>query len=247
MSGFTKLDAGIVDSSIWSEDSDTRVVWITLLAKADQHGIVNAAPSALARAANVSMDACNRALDRFQQPDKESRTPDNEGRRLAKTEDGWLILNHGIYRAKEYAKPLSDDPEAVATRERVRRYREKQKALQQPLQQALPPVTEALHYASASASDNSSLKRKPDSKEAVIAYAVELGLPASDGESVWDKWQGNGFTNGGKPMKDWRAVLRSWKGYGYLPSQKQSKGQPNSRTKGTFNEGKASQYANGYS
>jgi hypothetical protein len=64
---------------------------------------------------------------------------------------------------------------------------------------------------------------------------------------VWDKWQGNGFTNGGKPMKDWKAVLRSWKGYGYLPSQKQSKGQPNSRTKGTFNEGKASQYANGYS
>jgi uncharacterized protein YdaU (DUF1376 family) len=94
---------------------------------------------------------------------------------------------------------------------------------------------------------NSSLKRKPDSKDAVVAYAVELGLPASDGESVWDKWQGNGFTNGGKPMKDWKAVLRSWKGYGYLPSQKQSKGQPNSRTKGTFNEGKASQYANGYS
>jgi uncharacterized protein YdaU (DUF1376 family) len=100
---------------------------------------------------------------------------------------------------------------------------------------------------SGSGSDNSSLKRKPDSKDAAVAYAVELGLPASDGESVWDKWQGNGFTNGGKPMKDWKAVLRSWKGYGYLPSQKQSKGQPNSRTKGTFNEGKASQYANGYS
>jgi hypothetical protein len=89
--------------------------------------------------------------------------------------------------------------------------------------------------------------RKPESKEAVVAYAGELGLPASDGESVWDKWQGNGFTNGGKPMKDWRAVMRSWKGYGYLPSQKQSKHQPNSRTAGTFNEGKASQYANGYS
>jgi hypothetical protein len=87
--------------------------------------------------------------------------------------------------------------------------------------------------------------RKPESKDAVVAYAGELGLPSSDGESVWDKWQGNGFTNGGKPMKDWRAVLRSWKGYGYLPSQKQGgKFKQPSRNDGTYNAGKENEYVN---
>jgi hypothetical protein len=62
---------------------------------------------------------------------------------------------------------------------------------------------------------------------------------------VWDKWQGNGFTNGGKPMKDWRAVLRSWKGYGYLPSQKQGgKFKQPSRNDGTYNAGKENEYVN---
>lgn len=63
-------------------------------------------------------------------------------------------------------------------------------------------------------------KEKPSSKGEVEDYCIEIGLPKSDGSAVWDKWNGNGFTNGGKAMKDWKAVIRSWKGYGYMPSQK---------------------------
>lgn len=54
----------------------------------------------------------------------------------------------------------------------------------------------------------------------VVEFCSGLELPASDGESTFHKWQGNGFTNGGRPVKDWRATLRSWKAVGYLPSQK---------------------------
>lgn len=118
MNGFTKLDSGIVDSSIWSEDSDTRVVWITLLAKADKNGIVNIAPSALARVANVPLPVCLKALERFQQPDSESRTPTNEGRRLAKTDDGWLILNYAAYREKEYNQQRREQSRQLMAKKR---------------------------------------------------------------------------------------------------------------------------------
>ncbi len=52
------------------------------------------------------------------------------------------------------------------------------------------------------------------------AFAKELGLPESDGESCFHKWEGNGWKNGSNPVKDWRATIRSWKAAGYLPSQK---------------------------
>jgi hypothetical protein len=54
----------------------------------------------------------------------------------------------------------------------------------------------------------------------VVSFAEELGMPASDGESCWHKWEGNGWKNGANQIKDWKATVRSWKAAGYLPSQK---------------------------
>jgi uncharacterized protein YdaU (DUF1376 family) len=60
--------------------------------------------------------------------------------------------------------------------------------------------------------------------DAAKTFAVELGLPASDGEACYEKWQGNGWKNGPNKIKDWKATIRSWKAAGYLPSQKQQGG-----------------------
>lgn len=51
-------------------------------------------------------------------------------------------------------------------------------------------------------------------------YAVSLDLPDSDGEHLFDKWEGNGWKNDGRPIRDWRATMRTWKGMKILPSQK---------------------------
>lgn len=56
--------------------------------------------------------------------------------------------------------------------------------------------------------------------EEVKAFAVEIGQPESDGEACFHKWDGNGWTNGGAKIKDWKATIRAWKASGYLPSQK---------------------------
>lgn len=96
--GFTKLCSTIITSSVWSEDYATRIVWIAMLAMADAKGHVNASLPGLARAANVSLDECEKAIALLSSPDKYSRTPDHEGRRIEAEAGGWLILNHQKYR-----------------------------------------------------------------------------------------------------------------------------------------------------
>lgn len=97
---FTKLDSGIINSSVWSEPPETRVLWITILAMSDENGFVATARSGLMRAANISVPNFNQALLTLESPDPESRTPDNEGRRIVKCEGGWIIQNFIKYRSR---------------------------------------------------------------------------------------------------------------------------------------------------
>jgi len=95
---YAKLFSGIVTSSMWSEDLATRVVWITLLACKNEHGEVHATVSALARLANVTPEQASAAIEKCLAPDADSRTPDNEGRRLEAIQGGWRILNNELYK-----------------------------------------------------------------------------------------------------------------------------------------------------
>jgi uncharacterized protein YdaU (DUF1376 family) len=54
-------------------------------------------------------------------------------------------------------------------------------------------------------------------------FAKGEGIIEKDADWFYWKGRGNGWTNGGKPMKDWKATLRSWNRAGYLPSQKNIK------------------------
>jgi len=113
---FTKLFSSITDSSIWQESSDSRVVWVTLLAMADPLGRVHASISGLARRSNVSREATEQALAVFLSPDPDSRTSDHEGRRIEAIEGGWRLLNYKVYREKQ-------DEEAIREANRVRQER----------------------------------------------------------------------------------------------------------------------------
>lgn len=60
--------------------------------------------------------------------------------------------------------------------------------------------------------------------EECSAYCLELGLPADDGVWFFDKAEGNGWKNGGAPIKDWKATIRAWKRAGYMASQRNGQG-----------------------
>jgi hypothetical protein len=102
MSGFTKLVPEIVLSSIWNESPEVRCVWIAMLATKDENGYVRGNAASLARIANVSLESAKEAIEKFQLPDPESNTPDNDGRRIQAVPGGWFVLNHALYRGKDY-------------------------------------------------------------------------------------------------------------------------------------------------
>lgn len=100
MNGYTKLFSSLIDSTIWRESKETKIVWITMLAKSDRDGIVEASLPGLADAARVSLDECIQALKKLSEPDEYSRTKEYDGRRIEEVDGGWRVLNHGKYRAK---------------------------------------------------------------------------------------------------------------------------------------------------
>jgi hypothetical protein len=97
---FTKLHATILDSSIWQEPSHVRIVWITMLAMADQDGVVHASIGGLAHRANVTREQTLEALTCFMSPDPDSRDR-TSGERVEEVPGGWLILNHSNYRDRQ--------------------------------------------------------------------------------------------------------------------------------------------------
>lgn len=150
--GYTKLFSSIVTSTIWVESDRTRIVWITMLAMADRNGEIQASIPGLARLAGVPIPDCEEALAKFIAPDRYSRTPDDEGRRIEKIEGGWALLNHAKYR-----EMASRDDSKAANTERQRRHREKEKrnGIVTPCNATVTPsnvkVTHPLHIAEAEA------------------------------------------------------------------------------------------------
>ena len=99
---YSKLFSSILNSSVWSEDSDTCKVWITLLAMQDREGYVFGSPAGIARIAALPPVVVDAALQKFLSPDPESadltRAPENEGCRIEIIPGGWRLLNAEHYR-----------------------------------------------------------------------------------------------------------------------------------------------------
>lgn len=105
---YTKLFSSITESTIWSEPAGTRLVWITMLAKANRHGEVFGAVPGIARLANVTLDEAQCAIETLLAPDQWSRTPDNEGRRIAPIDGGWRLLNFAKFDAMRSASESAE-------------------------------------------------------------------------------------------------------------------------------------------
>lgn len=102
--GFVLLWEKILDSSIWLESNETRLVWITLLLLKDSEGKVFCHPAILASRARVEEGKCREALEKLMAPDKESGSPQEEGRRILPIQGGWYVVNHEYYRFSTEAK-----------------------------------------------------------------------------------------------------------------------------------------------
>lgn len=101
MSGYTKLFSSILDSTIWDEDCATRVLWVTMLAMVNTRGQVLSSEVNIGLRARLPLTDVKNGLAKLLAEDPASRTPDNGGRRIAKIDGGWQILNYERYRTKQ--------------------------------------------------------------------------------------------------------------------------------------------------
>lgn len=62
--------------------------------------------------------------------------------------------------------------------------------------------------------------------ERVREFARGKGIKESDADWFFWKGKGNGWTNRGEPILDWKATLFSWFRAGFCPSQKQQQRKP---------------------
>ncbi len=90
---FTKLQRSIITSSIWLEDAETRLVWITLLAICDRDGIARVSDKMLAHTARVTPKGCEVAIRKLMAPDSDSRDR-GDGRRIERVEGGFYVVNY---------------------------------------------------------------------------------------------------------------------------------------------------------
>jgi hypothetical protein len=155
---YTKLFNSIVTSTIWTEDDKTRIVWITMLALADKNGEVQGSIPGLARIAGVHVDDCRAAITKFLSPDPDSRTKDDEGRRIEEIDGGWSLLNH-----QKYREMASKDESREAEAKRKARYREKiarNSKVSQDVPDMSQDVPESQHIAEADTKAHSREQRK---------------------------------------------------------------------------------------
>ncbi len=202
----------IVQSSIWNEPAEIRIVWITLIATKDEHGYVRGDAKTIARVANVSLESATAALNLFQQPDPHSNTPDNEGRRIEKFGGGWLVLNHDIYRAQDHNAFMRD-----YMRDRRQKRRESavvNNKFKQVDNTKLPPVSVSV---SVSESGSDSGIGKGDTGEGWTldqcrAAAATVGVTPAMLQEFWDHYAAVGWIDGaGRKIVNLPAALGKWK------------------------------------
>lgn len=150
--GFVKIYGSLVFSSVWRESKDTKILWVTMLALADPTGFVEGSVSGIAHVAGLTKEECVAALAALSAPDPDSKTPDNEGRRIEAVPRGWRILNYEMYREM---RTRSQDEAARRQRESRARRRDGHEESQMS-----QPVTDASASASASSSPSESVSEK---------------------------------------------------------------------------------------
>lgn len=122
---FAKVYSQIFASSI-AENYTTRHVFMDMLVLADSEGVVDMTMSAISRTTNVPIEIVEAAIKELSEPDTASRSPLEDGRRIALVDShrdwGWRIINYDHYRSLR-----DEEARRSYNRNYMRDYREKTK------------------------------------------------------------------------------------------------------------------------
>ncbi len=216
---YVKVFSKILDSSIWVEDVNTRIVWFTLLASCDESGIAwFATLKNLANRVGISPDAVEKSVKILESPDKNSSDPEHEGRRIERRCGGWMVLNFIKYReiaSKEDLKAknrrgqkawrerqnsnptvIDSNPTVIAPSSASKQIVILSEAKEEAKEKESKPKKKVVHFV-------------PPTSDEVATYKNEINSIV-DPEIFIDAYTSKGWRVGKSPMKDWKACFRNW-------------------------------------
>lgn len=186
-----------------------------MLAMADRHGRVWGSVPGLANRARVELEQCRDALKRFQEPDPDSRTKENEGKRIEDIDGGWRLINYEKYRT------IRDEE---SRREYMADLMKKRRADVKDVSNVSSGYHNAEAEAEAEAEADKYIQKgragrvgeksrfNPPRIETCKAEAVRLGMTDTDGEDFWHHYEGQGWVrSNGQKITNWQSVLKTWK------------------------------------
>lgn len=121
MAGYSKLFARMYDGTL-SDCWEALVTFQQMIILANRQGQVDMTVAALSRRTGVPREIIERGIEVLSAPDPDSRSPEEEGRRIALIDPdrpwGWRLVNYARYRDL-----LSREEKRTADRERIARKR----------------------------------------------------------------------------------------------------------------------------
>jgi hypothetical protein len=216
---FTKLFSSITESTVWCESDRTRLVWITMLAMADQFGRVMGSVPGLANRARVPVGDARVAIAAFLGPDPDSRTKDHEGRRIEEIDGGWRLLNHGKYRDIRSVQDRKEQNRLAQARARARRKAAPSSTVSNS-QQSQPRSAQAEAEAEAEAKERESASRSPRASRLPAPFVLDAAWrewavaerpdldPDRTAAKFADYWHAKPGKDGRK--LDWLMTWRNW-------------------------------------
>lgn len=189
MEGFTPLFGRIVNSSVWDEPDFVVKVFLTMLAVKDRDHVVRLSAYNLARLSRKTEAEVLQALEVLASPDTKRLEPQpNEGRRIERQPDGWLVLNGEFYQDLMF-KVMHRARNAAAMRERRAREKGAPQAPVTPGQKVYEQALEthgAEHAAINAGGDKGAIpvpagrpKERDFAEEIYQAYPRRVGKPAA--------------------------------------------------------------------
>jgi hypothetical protein len=209
--GFTKLDEGIVQSSIMGEDPVTFKVWITLLAMCKENGIAFVSPVFLSSVCRLEISQVRESLRKLSDIDENSRSKNDEGRRIREVQGGFQVINYLTYRTQSLRG---------AEAERKRLYREEKKEASEVVRTKPDDFDSVRNCPDASASaicnlpSSSLISYKGREWEGISSEDMEAwskAYPACDLKSEFSKMSEWLIANPKKAVKsNWRRFIVNW-------------------------------------
>jgi len=108
---FAKVYRSLWDGTL-AQRPDGWAMFVFLLAHADRSGVVDMTPAAISARSGIPLDRVRAALSELEEPDAESRSSSEEGRRIVRLEErrtwGWRIVNYEPYRNSTVSERVSE-------------------------------------------------------------------------------------------------------------------------------------------